>query len=395
MADNIQATPRNPLGGLFSDAYKWMRSPERTQQMQGMAQFLGTTGIPQTVERLSYGEPLTNISQANVPLLKPETADALMTVAPFAGDIARGTGRLAGSAINDAMVYGTGPLASVTPQPLRMVGTRFKGSGAVPTEVPGFGPAREIQDTGSSVNLDNLVTAMSNDKNAPKNLGDILNHPELYRDYPELAKYPVQGLGTMQAILDAVRGSGLKGMYADGNFYLPTMSQKAAEAKLGDIHSTLLHETQHAIQQLDKMPEGGMTEQFLSQGYAKARQKVDTLKNAAYKELESKIADKGLESNTIFDIMFDNASGKALIQNDKTIGPSAVFYQKILKADYKLQKKYDEAYNKYRSLGGEAQARAVQKRFENPEEYAKPVTKSYDVPIESLNYRDPMGFTIK
>jgi phage-Barnase-EndoU-ColicinE5/D-RelE like nuclease5 len=87
MADNIQATPRNYLGGLLSDAYKWMQSPERTQQMQGFAGLLGTTGLPQTVERMAYGEPLTNIGRANVPLLKPETADALMTVAGFAPEI--------------------------------------------------------------------------------------------------------------------------------------------------------------------------------------------------------------------------------------------------------------------------------------------------------------------
>ena len=80
----MRPTPRNELLGLLSDAYKWMQSPERTQQMQGFAGLLGTTGVPQTVERMAYGEPLTNIGRANVPLLKPETADALMTVAPFA-----------------------------------------------------------------------------------------------------------------------------------------------------------------------------------------------------------------------------------------------------------------------------------------------------------------------
>lgn len=87
MADNIQATPRNYIGGLLTDAYKWMQSPERTQQLQGFAGLLGTTGIPQTIERMAYGEPLTNIGRANVPLLKPETADALMTVAGIAPEL--------------------------------------------------------------------------------------------------------------------------------------------------------------------------------------------------------------------------------------------------------------------------------------------------------------------
>lgn len=45
MADNIRATPRNELLGLLSDAYQWMQSPERTQQMQGFAGLLGTTGL--------------------------------------------------------------------------------------------------------------------------------------------------------------------------------------------------------------------------------------------------------------------------------------------------------------------------------------------------------------
>jgi hypothetical protein len=50
--------------------------------MQGLAGLLESTGIPKTVERLAYNEPLTNIQQANVPALRPETANALMTLLP-------------------------------------------------------------------------------------------------------------------------------------------------------------------------------------------------------------------------------------------------------------------------------------------------------------------------
>ena len=87
MADNIRATPRNELLGLLADAMygglDWMKDPRRSQQMQGLAGLLESTGIPKTTERMAYGEPLTNIGSANVPLLKPETAEAMMTVAPF------------------------------------------------------------------------------------------------------------------------------------------------------------------------------------------------------------------------------------------------------------------------------------------------------------------------
>ena len=118
MADYIGATPQNPLLGLLYGGYDWMRSPQRTQQMQGLASLLESTGLPKTIERISYGEPLTNIGQANVPMLKPETAEAMMTVAPMAGPAARGAGRLVGSQINRAMLGEGGLLAPITPQPM-------------------------------------------------------------------------------------------------------------------------------------------------------------------------------------------------------------------------------------------------------------------------------------
>ena len=95
MAD-LRATPyANPLTGLSNDVIQgllgYMKDRQRTQQMQGLASLLESTGIPKTVERAAYAESptgllnvLTNVNRANVPLLKPETADALMNVAPFA-----------------------------------------------------------------------------------------------------------------------------------------------------------------------------------------------------------------------------------------------------------------------------------------------------------------------
>ena len=129
MADNLQATPRNQLLGLLSDAMygglDWMKDPRRSQQMQGLAGLLESTGIPKTTERMAYGEPLTNIGRANVPLLKPETAEAMMTVAPLApavGKAGKGIARMAGSEINAAMMGERGGLlGAVTPQPMNVL----------------------------------------------------------------------------------------------------------------------------------------------------------------------------------------------------------------------------------------------------------------------------------
>lgn len=93
MAD-LRATPyANPLTGLSNDAIQgllaFMQDKRRTQQLQGLGNLLESTGIPKTVERAAYADSprglldaLTNFNRANVPFLKPETAEALLTLSP-------------------------------------------------------------------------------------------------------------------------------------------------------------------------------------------------------------------------------------------------------------------------------------------------------------------------
>jgi hypothetical protein len=84
-----KAPPRNKLMGLVADAltraneFATMQDPrygdKRQNQTLGiLADVLGLGSIAKTADRLSYGDPLTNAKKANVPFLKPETADALM-----------------------------------------------------------------------------------------------------------------------------------------------------------------------------------------------------------------------------------------------------------------------------------------------------------------------------
>jgi hypothetical protein len=97
----LRATPyANPLTGLSNDAIQgllaFMQDKKRTQQLQGLGNLLESTGIPKTLERAAYAESprglldaLTNVNRANVPFLKPETAEAAMTLAPFATPVNR------------------------------------------------------------------------------------------------------------------------------------------------------------------------------------------------------------------------------------------------------------------------------------------------------------------
>lgn len=93
MADYIRPTPRNPILGLLADALtggvEWMRDPRRAQQMQGLGGLLAETGIPATMERMSYGEPLTT-GRGMTTRLRPEAEAALMTLGPEVVPIGRG-----------------------------------------------------------------------------------------------------------------------------------------------------------------------------------------------------------------------------------------------------------------------------------------------------------------
>jgi hypothetical protein len=69
-----------------------MSAPQRTQQMQGAAEFLYGTGIPKTLERMSYGDSLFSGSGMTL-RPKEETINAAMNVAPFAPVVGRLTSR--------------------------------------------------------------------------------------------------------------------------------------------------------------------------------------------------------------------------------------------------------------------------------------------------------------
>jgi hypothetical protein len=90
--DRIGATPRNEYLGALADFLAQSYAPQRTQQMQGVAQFLGVPAVSQTLDRLSYGEPLTT-GAGMTTRVRPEALEAAMTLAPLyrpAGMVAKG-----------------------------------------------------------------------------------------------------------------------------------------------------------------------------------------------------------------------------------------------------------------------------------------------------------------
>ena len=86
MADYIRPTPRNPFLGGLADLLEASTSPERTQQMQGIMSMLGVPAVASTLNRMSYGAPLTSGAGGlgGTTRVLPDVLEAAMTVAPMA-----------------------------------------------------------------------------------------------------------------------------------------------------------------------------------------------------------------------------------------------------------------------------------------------------------------------
>ena len=106
--DTLSATQRNEYLGALADLIAQSYSPQRTQQMQGTARFLSMPAISQTLDRLSYGEPLTTGAGGlgGTTRVRPEALEAAMAVAPAAQPATMATLQAARAARQAAMKAG-------------------------------------------------------------------------------------------------------------------------------------------------------------------------------------------------------------------------------------------------------------------------------------------------
>ena len=93
----MKPTPRSKALGTAADFAKWLEESSKAQfgyknpATEAISDFLGIPAVARTLEKASYGEPITNVGKANVPLIPDDTAEAAMTLAPAA----IGAGKLA------------------------------------------------------------------------------------------------------------------------------------------------------------------------------------------------------------------------------------------------------------------------------------------------------------
>ena len=95
----------------------------------------------------------------------------------------------------------------------------------------------------------------------PKNLGSLLDHPELYEHYPELRGMSLEISDLGPSLLGSYGGIG------DSDNGIGGMQLNSRQSDK-DILDTILHETQHYIQRIEDWPGGGAHGEHTTDNYA-------------------------------------------------------------------------------------------------------------------------------
>jgi len=407
--DTLSATPRNQVLGYLADLAAASYAPQRTQQMQGMAQFLSLPAISQTLDRLSYGEPLTT-GAGMTTRIRPEAVEAALAVAPLAQpatmatlqaaraarQAAFATGRAgeryAERAIPQIMERGGVPaqLAMDLTQGSRrniFVGEKSKtwnaanAAKAVEMEKAGVAPEEIWSATGTFRGPEGKLRQEISDANSMpgqkfyswgegKDLEQgnsavvrrqkALLHPELSAAYPDTKNIGVS--------LKPGRQGGYYQTEMD-NIGVPVVGQNNAADR-----SLMLHELQHAIQQREGFAEGGDPKTMILTLEKIAEQK----RQQAQDLFRMSSANDPLDPTKIV----KPGARKKGLQLEKE---ARELDSKALMAYHSEQAKFDL----YQRLAGEAEARAVQSRMNmTPQQrLATYPYQSYDVPINQLIVR--------
>ena len=199
-------------------------------------------------------------------------------------------------------------------------------------------PRAHISDKQARIKTENL-TPNQYDKellgvplSSDLKLSDLLDHPELFAAVPELANVKIKpnlALGSLGAY---DRGA--------NTIHFSAMKQGRDDA---EALSTLLHETQHAIQNQFGFTPGGNTGMFVADPKL-----LRDAKFGAYTLQSQKQAEK-----------------EALKKAGKDTGDVDNFLSQIQKTIEGFNKVESDALDSYLKIGGEAEARAVQAQHKN------------------------------
>lgn len=192
-------------------------------------------------------------------------------------------------------------------------------------------PVAEITDEFSRHKIPEGV-----DYNKSYRLGDVLDHPELFTAYPELAETKVQ------YYKDAA--STVQGSYNPGTDRLKLNVANNSDA---DYLSTILHETQHKIQTIESLPVGtSVTSKLMDAGESPDLRSLVQEQGPRIAEKYKQLVTAGIDP--------DLAKNKDNLQ--------VQLYHAAVKTYSEARDKVAKAFGEYLQAPGEVQARNTQAR---------------------------------
>jgi hypothetical protein len=413
----------------------------------------GVGDVQKTAERISYGEPLTT-GQGMTLRPREEAINAAMTVIPLVGQGGRVANQAAMTAGRAGARYAERVVPQVMERgglPAQLLGDISQGSrrqifigekaktwnkagaeqflkleqsGVDPVDIwkqtgtfrsPDGKLRQEISDVSAIARYDmtpdqlarelDLTAQLTYGKpyqdldRATKNklqkevndfqssLNQNLTYEDLYRAYPELAKIEstAEFANIPRGRLEQTRVSsiGAGNVPVNERIVGERMTSKAPTEE--ELKSVLLHETQHAIQNRENFARGGSAEFFKPNDVFS----TEALEDAAVIDKLMRGSNLNqLEAKQRFEKIFNRSPEAGAFAALERVGTG-----KTLDAAAVSSRGASNPYKAYRSLAGEAEARAVQSRMNmTPQQRLEtyPI-QSYDVPVNQLIYIDPFG----
>ncbi len=188
----------------------------------------------------------------------------------------------------------------------------------------------------------------------PTILKDILHHPELFKAYPELENITIKPLEDYKGEI----GPNVLGVNAHDALYMKHLPPE-------QFRSILLHEIQHSIQEIEGFARGGSSHEFLNPKLAEVEKEFLALKSGMEPEIAKVIPDmdyvKHLLKLSVKSKPFPKVA-RFLKQIEKDHPLEYSRLKNISESEVHIDTAKQEAYENYRKLMGEVEARIVQAR---------------------------------
>jgi len=344
--------------GLLDSALGWMQDPRRTQQLQGLGKSIqqGLLNIEQSDKRYqdlydkAFADPKNPFKITDKKALSQLTE---MTQSGLLGMAEVGMFVGAGSkAFDKAMAFTASKMEKkgVSPQEI------WKETGTV--RGPDGQWRQEISDKeafikGNKPFEDVIMGAYdrgvleTGNQLYKTNVGDVMYHNPLKQAYPELMDIETQMMR---------KGSNARGSLAKDVMNNEQILQVRKDLNPEDARSTMLHELQHGVQELEGFAAGGNTE-TMDRLIGKAKERDFLIKQS----------DEWKSANNLVNNVYDKYFAGQLNLNELKLAEKELQNQypilrEQITASDTARKIGDDPVDAYKRLMGEAEARLTQTR---------------------------------